>query len=884
MSPFSLQTLKNNRDALLLAEALGWLHDYRKCSEEHLQAHSPGSKAQALPRTELARRYPNLQNINLSILTTSQTVVDLLNDRTRAQDWLGQLLSRCHHTAHFDKQKPIDGEQNYPGVQISSPFGFEQPVAANLTASLWNLPWNYLGQVAALRQNLQEEVSTLFARTVADTRRPINEVDLWSWGMLVGALYKAALAGALLTGSVPSASNLRWRLLVVRVDGLEYISTATRIPDLMARKELLVDGLNRVRELLEVTYPLGTEVYRDENGSVYIVPDIADLLNSTHSGTTLQSLILNEFAQGTTQRDPGLRIDGEIVPYIELEPTPWWGQDPNWPNSSNDELPNIRDLLAKKFVLSASPNEIHQYWGGKVADVCPVCGVRPQGPSSKARERKVCDICEQRRANRAQEWAQGSRQDTIWLDEVADTNGRLALVVGQFGLDDWLSGKLVQTMLVMAEANNPTGCVPKNPSPTRLRRIWETTQRFWQTALQERDAQGNPLIPPARGRWRITPQNPMPSQVAAYHTYDLLLNGRRLSVLWDGGEFITCDNLAYFEKIASVQLQDLLQPGSSYELWTPAGYGERTSKVAEVTIGRARQDSTSYTPAIPILAEPRTFMALVPANRALKVVMAIKAKYEREMGKVRNRLPLTLGVVYLGRRTPLAAAMETGRQMLKRPVAPQVWEVTSKNDGNPLSTGWPSVVRLTLQQGDRQISLSIPTVMGDGTTPDVWYPYWRVEGKPTDRTRWFVGPDGEHWVHVTDLRPGDRVGFMPSTFDFEYLDTTARRFEVIYDGEGRRRGAEKRQRPYLLEEMETLEAVWQEVCKLTTSQILQVEMLIGSKRQAWGEPRGTLQVSPTFRQFVQDALREAGIQSGVLEQAALRGMLSDALEIHMIIH
>lgn len=33
----SLQILAQHRDALLLAEAIGWLHDYRKCSDEHLK-------------------------------------------------------------------------------------------------------------------------------------------------------------------------------------------------------------------------------------------------------------------------------------------------------------------------------------------------------------------------------------------------------------------------------------------------------------------------------------------------------------------------------------------------------------------------------------------------------------------------------------------------------------------------------------------------------------------------------------------------------------------------------------------------------------------------------------------------------------------------------
>jgi len=328
-----LNVLADNRDALLLAEALGWLHDYRKCSEEHLQTQAPGSKTQALPRSELSKQQPNLQNISLVLPTlqsSSRTITSLLDDKTWSQDTLGQLLSRCHNTAHFDKQEPVGGEQNYPGAQISSAFGFEKPVGQNLTINLWNLPWNDLGALGSNRDNVRGKVSALFSQTVADIRRPINEVDLWSWGLLVGALYKSALAGALL-GYQSQASDLRWRLLGIRVNGLDYLSGAARIPDLLARQELLTNGLDRVRDLLEVTYPLGSEVYRDENGSVFVVPNIANLLEITDKrGTSLRTLILETFSTGTVKGQPVLQVGGEILPQIELEQQPWWGQDPDW--------------------------------------------------------------------------------------------------------------------------------------------------------------------------------------------------------------------------------------------------------------------------------------------------------------------------------------------------------------------------------------------------------------------------------------------------------------------------------------------------------------------------------------------------------------------------
>ncbi|MEM4390223.1 MAG: CRISPR-associated protein Csx11 [Candidatus Micrarchaeia archaeon] len=973
MSPSSLQVLADNRNALLLAEVAAWLHMLGKFHEKFLGGNY--GLATQIP-SEIPADFPQLnqwltdtwtgqiwaqmgiqefQAANLSIASLITT-----HQNPNAPTGFERLMWDAHGRGSGSEKGALERffAPQQGKVYLSTAFGHEAQVAS-VTQNEREDFYRWLeGQLAHLNQDQVDwgqfrpaflaEIRRLFSATVAETRRPINDVALFDQTFASVAVFKAALAQNLWMGwKEPKQSNqadkYHWRILRVGIDGLRFWGNAPKLTDVLGRKAALEKALDAVQRLLEEECPLGAEVYRDENGSLFIVPDIPDLLDARLDGGSLQDRL---------QAIAKAALEDEALFVLTLS------------KRTRNMLSFGQLASAELLPPSADPDVLRSIWKARqeTTDICPVCGVRPQGYAGagqpldqKALSRNVCGICERRRMDRSAEWAKNLKT-TVWTDEVADQNGRLALLVGCFELETWLSGETLssvmafepsQRMLTDNRRNNqqyqfdysqflneiaqalPLAGQPGNqtpllnnlllpaqrvgqsfadtydfyvsdtdlhgdqreawrfalalmrqqPSPARLRRIWETTQRFWQTALEEKDDQGNPLISQVSSRWYIVPQNSTLDKFVAYHTYDLLLNGRRLSVLWDGGEFITCDNLEYFEKVASVQLQDLLQPGSSYELWTPAGYGERTSKVANITIESAQADSTAYTPVIPILAEPRTFMVLVPAIRTMEVVKAIKRKYERELGKVRNRLPLTLGVVYFGRRTPLAAAIETGRRMLKRPVAAQVWEVHSKADCNP------SAVCLTLKNGERQISISIPAMMGDGATPDLWYPYWRVEGKPTDRTRWFIGPDGEHWVHITDLRPGDRVGFTPSTFDFEYLDTTARRFEVIYDAEGQRREATKRQRPYLLEDVETLEAIWKQLsARLTTSQVKQIEASIESKRQAWNEPRGTLQVSPAFQQFVQDTLREAGFQSEMLEQAALRGMMSDALEIYMMIH
>ncbi len=743
----------------------------------------------------------------------------------------------------------------------------------------------------------------------------------------------------------------------VGLDGLQFLEKAARAIDLLARKELFKNALDEVRRLLEVEYPLGMEVYRDENGSLFIVPDIENLLYAQANGQSLCNRLqkiakdkLNleaSFTLKLSERTRNMLLFGRLVAQETPSPAP----SPEW----------LQDL--------------EKDWKDQEKDLCTVCGLRPQGPDLKALSRNVCDACERRREDRSKTWLQ-NLDTTIWLDEMADNNGKLALIVGRFGVETWLNGEALSTVVsfdpsrhkVKDTKNKQTSefefdysellqgikglleskggidkstllgkLLPENHqqvgnnfiekydfyvgdsdlsrpnreahlfalalmrqqlSPARLRRVWETTRAFWQEVLptdgagDRRQSLVEQILTWPQGRLAITPQNGVPEGVAPCHTYDLMVNGVAVSVVWDkdNNRFLICDNLEYLASPEQLgrPLKDCLKPGEAYDLEEPAGYGAKNKRLGKITIGEVKEKRISYLPAIPILAEPRVFMALVPANRALQIVRVIQCKYEREMGKVRNRLPLTLGVIYFGRRTPLAAALEAGRRMLRRRVTAGAWRVEKLEKRDCLPDGWPRRIALTLFQGVRSVQIEIPTVMGDQETKDVWYPYWRLEGdRANGRQRWFKGADDGTWVHVCDLKPGDQVQFMPSTFDYEYLDTTTRRFEIFYGEDGRRRGEEKSQRPYLLEEASLLEQVWKALSRLSKSQIYQIEATIETKRRAWGKPRGRaaleLSSEDVFRRFVQDVLHEAKAYSEFLETAALSGMLSDVLELYLTI-
>jgi hypothetical protein len=318
----------------------------------------------------------------------------------------------------------------------------------------------------------------------------------------------------------------------------------------------------------------------------------------------------------------------------------------------------------------------------------------------------------------------------------------------------------------------------------------------------------------------------------------------------------------------------------------------------EIRIQDAREIfNSSYVPAIPILAEPRTFMALVPADKALSMMQAIKEKYEREMGKVRNRLPLHLGVVYAHRRTPLRAVLDAGRRMLQqKPLGgEQAWTVKADSQRGTLPL--EQTIAVQLEQNGRTLNWYVPAVMGDGQTEDRWYPYVFVETNGDDnqvngRTCAFKGrrPTGTGteacWlVHAAELRQGDQVYFTPATFDFEWLDASARRFEIAYNDQGERYG--RLARPYLLDDLESLQQAWHLMAGadgLASGQIYALRDTIEARRETWR----TSPHNETFRQLCRDAIcnaewrkRPAITSLEKLTHWAVTGLLADTVELYM---
>ncbi len=918
MPAYDLDVLRQNRDQILKAELGAFLHNIGKFGEEFIKS----QLAQAGNTDPTIARYPNtfeFQNIvgikykyqsdryqpkpeTTGFLTdtvrnwlegTSIGLPAPFNDRTdyclgdfieyqnydfyrSANDpkrrlgrwtttsWLTELLWASHEASAIDKKGgSAQGRQSTLPVHVATVFGHEYPID---TGALKAGREKLLAAVQnGNRNDYLTQARTLMVEAFAETRRPLNDITLWDVSSAVAAFFKAALAKMLLEGKWTGKANLKWRILRIALDGPASYQHVARLPDLLARKEIIDHSLNTVRKLLEEEYPIANEVYRDEFGSAFVVPDLE---GDDDQGSVIQGLlseaIRNAFREPLTGVRPA-RADASRQVKLEITPNLYVSQP-------HEKGLGLADELGEPIPpVTAKPETVRQWWQGvKQADVCTVCGVRPQGysvgpTSRKAKQRRVCVPCEELRDDRCEKWLD-ELETTIWLDEVADVNGRVALIVGRFGIDKWLkSGGYIESSLVV----NPAPSLQfKKLTFARLRRIWDTTARFWEEiegkVLQE-------LVPASGVRWRIKVQ-PGPESddtPARTHVYQLEIRdiGRLAVACADqsGWKFITAENLERLAKYHKTSLSDRMERIQHKQCTIledkyndKAGY-TRATRIAEGSVTEVEADPIPYRAVIKILADARSFMMLVPAQRADKILDAIKSKYETEIAYVRNRLPIAVGMVFGQAHTPLSTMLDAGRRMMNLPVKEENWILSkTSHDGDHI---------LEFANG---IVWKIPRQMADGVTEDDWYAY-------------FLRADSGEAVHVRDLKKHDEVKVTPSRFDFQFLDCAATRFELNYSDAGRKR---RYPRPYLLEQSDDLVRVWELLrTGLSTSQIKALQADIGAKRRQWNGD-----ASAALEAFVRDTLATADWKPqqkpsreelNFLTKAGTTGLLEDAAELYM---
>uniref|UniRef100_UPI00322040F8 hypothetical protein n=1 Tax=Thermogutta sp. TaxID=1962930 RepID=UPI00322040F8 len=266
-------------------------------------------------------------------------------------------------------------------------------------------------------------------------RLPNHDVTLWDQSYVAAALFKSAVAGALLDGSFPWNDNgikqkTRWRLLTVALGTEHYEARAVKIGDWTGAQGTIEEFFRQVSTLIEVDLAVGSLLYRDSTVAVFSFP-------GERFDETVPAGWLDGWQEWLQEQVDGIarNLDLETPPYVRLS------------NPTRSLEPMVREWREARKTVAVP---IHREWGiapndGTSGHVCPVCQVRLNGdPTSKD---TPCSVCRERRHHRRDDWLQGHLgNDTIWFEEVADRNGRLALLTLSLDLEDWLNGERVDSL------------------------------------------------------------------------------------------------------------------------------------------------------------------------------------------------------------------------------------------------------------------------------------------------------------------------------------------------------------------------------------------------------------------------------------------------------
>ncbi len=500
-----LNTLIEHRDAILLAEIGALIHDLGKLSEEFISNKSEDNPLKEKDKHAqwIFDWYPRVAKLleNLNIYVRDIPVLTKSGKKITSAELSVKDLIENHHNNKktiFDEKQMVDKDnakkylitlfqrsadgldsgidkgavsnlhkQTFNQTYISTSFGYEfkrievennelkkkreefikilEEVLTELSNLLSSSSKISENDWIRLREKLYYKARDCFSYGLGETRRSANDVTLWDHSHSAASLYKSALAEIIISNKWKNPKDIRWRLLLIRFNGLDYILKGIKIADIEGRRTALNNALDKVRNLLEVIIPVGNEIYRDENGSVFLVSESLNKqflkaeykvsLNFKDKNNWIVSGKGEDISlEKVIQRIFEFETKKELKPSIEIS------------DKKSRGATILGYCLERYKVLYNTPSEekIKDMW--KTAEkkvVCSVCGLKPADPKEK-----ICKDCKGLRSSRAKKWYKERRNNTdstIWLDEIRDKNNRVGIIVGAFDLKYWLNGMWFNT-------------------------------------------------------------------------------------------------------------------------------------------------------------------------------------------------------------------------------------------------------------------------------------------------------------------------------------------------------------------------------------------------------------------------------------------------------
>lgn len=312
-----------------------------------------------------------------------------------------------------------------------------------------------------LRGYIFDEVRNWYSHVLSDSRFPINDVTLWDQAYMTASLFKAAIAAIQLDNTKlddywdeNKCRRIKWCILGVQYDKLGLAEKALKAHYISSYRDASVMVDNRVKEIIEEKYALGNEIYRDETGIYFVVPEnVGDSESSDAYSVPLNKSL--KVIENDILRVFSKHFDGEIYPSILVTKPSRGTMNIAYllENSRENFLKAIYPRCFKTMFESTEHrsddeknNENKQYNG-----LCQVCRFRLAERTNN--DLMTCAKCNERKIDRISNWEGEINGETIWTGDLQDDNGRVALVTLKFELLRWINGDLINTTLNNNAAN-----------------------------------------------------------------------------------------------------------------------------------------------------------------------------------------------------------------------------------------------------------------------------------------------------------------------------------------------------------------------------------------------------------------------------------------------
>ncbi|MEO1783992.1 CRISPR-associated protein Csx11 [Thermodesulfobium sp. 4217-1] len=300
----------------------------------------------------------------------------------------------------------------------------------------------------------------------------------------------------------------------------------------------------------------------------------------------------------------------------------------------------------------------------------------------------------------------------------------------------------------------------KNPSPARLRRIWESTKEFFEDI--ERNICSYAGIPPERGI-RYYRENDKNLQEGEYYDGE--------AIFW------VIDRKIYL--ISYINDKDLINKEFKLKKYPNVKESVGTFKVND-------NNKENYQPYMSIIdPTPISWQFIIPAEYVPNLIDIVMKKYDENFRFVYGKLPLHIGVVVQDYKKPLYVGINALRKVRR--------DVKDKDLKNLEVFVKSSEIkeRLKCQKTEELLNntQSYYSLYKSKTEADKGFKFYFLESKKKQETIKSIDKFDEK----------EEVSIIPNTFDFEFLDTNTRRNDIFYDEKGKRILEIKSNRPYDLE-------------------------------------------------------------------------------------